>query len=65
MNYVLKHLNKRKKVDSLTPNELRDFCEENGWDIKDVILDIVVDRYIDGTKADTTKVRQLIDNSFA
>ena len=60
-NYVLKYLNKRKKVDSLTPNELRDFCEENGWDIKDVILDIVVDRYIDGTKADTTKVRQLID----
>lgn len=59
--YVLKYLNKSKKVESLTIAELWKFCQENGWDFKNTILDITVQSFIDGTKTDTALVRQLVD----
>ena len=59
--YVLKYLGKSKKVESLTITELRKFCQENGWDFKNVILDITVQSFCDGSKTDVARVREMID----
>lgn len=59
--YVLKYLGKSKRVESLTIIELRNFCQENGWDFKNAILDITVQSFCDGSKTDIARVREMID----
>ena len=59
--YVLKYQGKTKKVESLTVEELQNFCQDNGWEFKDIILDITVQCFCDGNKTDTSLVRELID----
>lgn len=58
--YVLKYQGKTKKVESLTVEELQNFCQDNGWEFKDIILDITVQCFCDGNKTDTSLVRELI-----
>ena len=59
--YILKYQGKTKKIESLTTLELQNFCQENDWNFKDVILDITVQCFCDGSKTDTALVRELID----
>ena len=59
--YILKYQGKTKKIESLTTVEIQNFCQENGWNFKDVILDITVQCFCDGNKTDTALVRELID----
>jgi len=59
--YKLKYGQKTKVVSSLSNEELRVFCDENGWNYGSVILDIVVVSFYDGVSVATNYVRELID----
>ena len=59
--FILSHKGKRKKVPSLTSDEISTFCTENGFNLGETLLDINVVSMFNGSNVVTKKVRDLID----
>lgn len=59
--FELSYGNKKKIVSTLTSEEIESFCNENGWDYKQMLLDIAVISLNNGHPVATKKVKDLID----
>lgn len=59
--FDLLYQHKTKRVSSLTMNEIRQFCEENGWNYALCMLNIKVVSYHNGVPIVTKYVREIID----
>ncbi len=59
--FILKYKRKEKTVTSLSNDELKSFCEENGFDFGESVLDIIVYSLLDGEKVCHSSVKDLID----
>lgn len=59
--FVLKHKRREKTIASLSHEELRSFCDENGFDFVKEVLDITVVSLFAGQPVASEKVKKLID----
>ena len=51
----------RRRVDALTEDALRQFCDDHGWDYRQTALDITAVRLRSGSPIQSRTVRELID----
>ena len=59
--FELSYRNKKKVISALTSDEIKLFCNENGWDYNHTLLEIAVISLYNGHPVVTKKVRDLID----
>lgn len=59
--FKLRYKGKQKLVSTLSMEEIKSFCRENGWNYTQILLDIEVISFYDGKSVVTKKVRDLID----
>lgn len=59
--FKLKYRGKEEPIVSLSNDELKDFCRENGWEFANVVLDLSVVSLYDGQPVRTDSVKNLID----
>lgn len=59
--FILKYQRKEKNICSLTDDEIKEFCCENGWGYSEVVLDIKVVSLYNGQPVVTNLVKNLID----
>lgn len=59
--FELSYRNKKKVISTLTSDEIKLFCNENGWDYNHTLLEIAVISLYNGHPVVTKKVRDLID----
>jgi len=59
--FTIKYEGKEKAVSALNYDEIETFCNEHGFDIAEILLDISVVSYQDGSVCRTDKIKNLID----
>lgn len=59
--YVIRYKNKSKKTNSLTTEELHQFCQDFNFDYNEVVLDIKIGKCYNGEVVSTALVRDTIE----
>lgn len=59
--FIIAYSRKEKKITDLNVDELKQFCEENGFDYSNIVLNIKVKKIQDGQIVCTKLVRELIE----
>lgn len=59
--FIIKYRRKEKRIQSLSNDELQTFCNDNDFNLEDILLNISVTSLRDGNEVNTVTMKSLID----